>query len=79
MATEKSEKKEVLLEEQMKGMSFEEMLKRLEALIDRMENGALPLEQSLAAFDEGMCLIRVAREKLDVYRAKIEETVTEGK
>ena len=64
--------------EQFKELSYEEMMERLEKIIARMDDGNIPLEESLDAFDEGMRLIQVAREKLESYRARIEETVQEG-
>lgn len=58
-------------------MSFEEMMEKLEKLIARMEEGELPLAESLQSFEEGMQLIREARTLLDGYQKKIEQTVTE--
>ncbi len=63
--------------ESERALSFEETLKRLESLIDRMEDGNLPLEESLKAYEEGMALLKYAREQLDAFRSKIEATVTE--
>ncbi|MBR5280273.1 MAG: exodeoxyribonuclease VII small subunit, partial [Clostridia bacterium] len=64
--------------EQFTNLSYEEMMERLEKIIARMDDGNIPLEESLRAFDEGMLLIQVAREKLESYRTRIEETVQEG-
>lgn len=64
--------------EEMKALSYEEMMDRLEKIIARMDDGNIPLEDSLNAFDEGMLLIQVAREKLESYRARIEENIQEG-
>ena len=41
--------------------SFEEAVSRLETLIRDMESGQLPLEASLAAYQQGSELIRFAR------------------
>lgn len=64
--------------EELRALSYEELMNRLEHLIARMDDGNMPLEDSLQAFDEGMLLIQIAREKLESYRARIEETVREG-
>ena len=64
--------------EELRALSYEELMNRLEQLIARMDDGNMPLEDSLQAFDEGMLLIQIAREKLESYRARIEETVREG-
>ena len=37
---------------------FEEILGRLRGLVERLEGGNLPLEESLRAFEEGMELCR---------------------
>ncbi len=39
-----------------KTLSFEDKLLSLEALVDKMENGNLPLEESLKAYEAGMQL-----------------------
>ena len=62
----------------MNELSYEEMIAQLEALIRKMESGELPLEQSLQSFEEGMKLIRAARNKLDAYRKKVDGTISEG-
>lgn len=44
--------------------SFETAMIELEALIERMEDGRLPLEDSLAAYQRGVVLVRYCRETL---------------
>ena len=70
---------EQVSKEQLQNLSYEEMMERLEQIIASMDDGNIPLEESLQAFDEGMLLIQVAREKLESYRVRIEETVQEGR
>lgn len=43
---------------------FETALAQLEELVARMESGALPLEESLAAYRRGVALTRVCQERL---------------
>ncbi len=38
--------------------NFEALLKRLEEVLDSLEHGELPLEQAMAAFEEGVGLVR---------------------
>ncbi|NYT65812.1 exodeoxyribonuclease VII small subunit [Alcaligenaceae bacterium] len=45
--------------------SFETALSQLEALVAQMESGNLPLEQSLAAYEQGVRLARVCQQRLD--------------
>ncbi len=52
--------------------SFEQALKRLEELVRRLEQGNVPLEQSLTEYAEAVELLRICRGKLDQAQAKIE-------
>jgi len=52
--------------------SFEEALKRLEEIVQRMESGELTLEDSLGLFEEGVRLTRVCSQRLDEAEKKIE-------
>lgn len=44
---------------------FESALAQLEALVSQMENGSLPLDQSLAAYQKGVELARICQKLLD--------------
>jgi exodeoxyribonuclease VII small subunit len=44
--------------------SFEEALARIEGLVKELEEGDVPLEKALAAFEEGQVLIRFCETKL---------------
>ena len=52
-------------------LSFEEALEELDALVARMEDGRLPLEESLAAYQRGAELIRFCESKLTDAQARI--------
>ena len=52
-------------------LSFEKALEELEALIARMEDGKLPLEESLAAYQRGAELIKFCESKLTDAQARI--------
>src|SRR6516165_10197925 len=51
---------------------FEEILARLRGLVERLEGGNLPLEESLRAFEEGMELCRRGTSILDGAEKKVE-------
>ena len=55
---------------------LEKALEELEALVSRMEDGKLPLEESLAAYQRGAELLRHCEGKLSAARARI--SVLEG-
>jgi len=44
--------------------SFELAMAELESLVERMEGGRLPLEESLAAYQRGVVLVKYCREAL---------------
>lgn len=44
---------------------FESALAQLESLVSHMENGSLPLDQSLAAYQKGVELARICQRLLD--------------
>lgn len=52
--------------------SFEQALKRLEELVRRLEQGNVPLEQSLTEYAEAVELLRVCQVKLDTAQSRIE-------
>lgn len=53
------------------GLSFEEALKKLEAIVEAMEADDLPLETLLARYEEGTQLARLCQEKLAEAELKI--------
>ena len=53
-------------------LSFEEALARLEQIVRELEESDLPLEKSLAVFEEGVRLSRLLHEKLDESERKVE-------
>jgi exodeoxyribonuclease VII small subunit len=55
--------------------NFEEALQKLEAIVAKMEEGDLPLEEALKAFEEGVRLARVCTGKLDEAERKVEKLI----
>ena len=52
-------------------MTFESALEELEAIVARMEDGKLPLEESLAAYQRGAELIKYCESRLSAAQARI--------
>lgn len=52
-------------------LTFEKALEELDALVQRMEDGRLPLEESLAAYQRGAELIKFCEAKLSAAQARI--------
>jgi exodeoxyribonuclease VII small subunit len=53
-------------------LSFEEALKRLEAIVRRLEAGELSLEEALTGFEEGVQLVRFCRERLAAAEERLQ-------
>jgi exodeoxyribonuclease VII small subunit len=51
---------------------FETAMRDLEALVERLEQGDLPLEESLAAFERGVMLTRACQTALKEAEQKVE-------
>lgn len=52
-------------------MTFEESIQRLEQIVRQMEQGSVPLEQSLKLFEEGTALAAACTKQLDSAEQKI--------
>jgi exodeoxyribonuclease VII small subunit len=55
------------------GPSFEAAIKRLTEIVQTLERGELPLEESLRLFEEGVNLSRVSQERLDGAEKRVEQ------
>ena len=51
---------------------FEAALKQLEEIVQRLEKGELPLEESLKLYEEGIRLSRLCHQKLEEAEGRIE-------
>ncbi len=55
----------------MAELSFEKAMNKLEQIVQDLEKGELPLEKSLAKFEEGVKLSRFCSTKLDATEKKV--------
>jgi len=60
-----------------KKMTFEGRIKRLQEIVSALESGALPLEESVSIYKEGLALSRSCREQLENARNEV-RVLTEG-
>lgn len=60
------------------GMTYEESLKRLEEIVQRLESGKLSLDESLLLFEEGTQLTKVCQRRLTEAELRIERLVGDG-
>jgi len=59
-------------------MSFEESLKELEGIADKLEKGQLSLDESLLLFENGIKLVRECNTKLKNARQNVEKLILEN-
>jgi exodeoxyribonuclease VII small subunit len=52
--------------------TFEESLKQLEKIVDQLERGDLPLEESVRLFEEGVRLSTSCKQELDTAEGKVQ-------
>jgi len=57
---------------------FEDVMERLQTVVEQLEEGDLPLEQSLAMFEEGVRLSRAGAKRLDEAERRVEELLAAG-
>jgi len=60
-------------------MSYEDSLERLEQIVQRLESGQLPLDESLGLFEEGTRLTKVCQRRLTEAELRIERLMADGK
>ena len=53
--------------------SFEQSVARLSTIVEQLEGGDLPLEDSLRLFEEGVRLARASQAQLDAAEKKVEQ------
>ena len=58
--------------------SFEDRLRRLQEVVAALENGELPLEDSVRLYKEGLTLSRSCREQLEKARNEVRLLTGEG-
>jgi exodeoxyribonuclease VII small subunit len=57
---------------------FEDAMQRLEDIVEDLEGGDLPLEDSLKAFEDGMKLLTFCSDKLDEVEKRVAILVKES-
>ncbi len=52
--------------------NFETAMDRLEAIVEQMESGKLPLEELIVRYEEGMNMVKICQDRLASAEQKIE-------
>lgn len=55
---------------------FEDSIRRLSEIVETLESGELPLEESLKLFEEGVKLARTSQATLDLAEKRVEELLS---
>lgn len=63
--------------EELKELSYEDAVGRLEIIVENLEKGEISLEESLKVFQEGIELARLCRGKLDALEERVETLLRE--
>lgn len=58
-------------------VSFEQAMQRLEAIVGRLEQGELPLDQALSAFEEGVGLVKRCQKQLADAELRVEKILAD--
>lgn len=58
-------------------LSFEQALGALEDIVQQLESGSVPLDQSIALYEKGEALRKTCQARLDAAQQRIEKIVTD--
>ncbi|MFD1736402.1 exodeoxyribonuclease VII small subunit [Bacillus salitolerans] len=61
-----------------KELSFEEAMEQLEVLVEKLEEGDVPLEQAIEYFQEGMSLSKLCHDKLKNIEKKMDQMLLDN-
>lgn len=62
----------------MEELSFEESLEKLEEIVNKLENGDVPLDDAIEEFKKAMDLVKVCNDKLNSAEEAIAKIVQEN-
>ena len=66
------------MSEEIKEWTFEAALARLQEIVTGLENGSVPLAESLAMFEEGVRLVKLCNDRLDHAEQKVKILLQKG-
>jgi len=62
----------------MNELTYEKAYKRLEEIVEKLENSSVPLEESMKLFEEGTKLANFCNTKLNDAEQKFTQLITEN-
>jgi exodeoxyribonuclease VII small subunit len=63
---------------ELKELSFEDSISKVEKIIDKLQSGDMELDTSLEEFKQGLELINQAQKKLDKASLKVQKIIKEN-
>ena len=62
----------------MENLSFEESLEKLEKIVNKLENGDVPLDDAIEEFKNAMDLVKICNDKLNAAEESIAKIVQDN-
>ena len=62
----------------MENLSFEEILAKLEEIVNKLENGDVPLDDAIEEFKNAMELVKICNDKLNAAEESIAKIVEDN-
>ena len=62
----------------MENLSFEESLAKLEEIVNKLENGDVPLDDAIEEFKNAMELVKICNDKLNAAEESIAKIVEDN-
>lgn len=59
-------------------LTFEEAMEKLEVIVEKLEEGDVPLEEAISIYKEGMELSKICHDKLKNVEEQLTEILTES-
>ncbi|MDQ0175132.1 exodeoxyribonuclease VII small subunit [Bacillus chungangensis] len=60
-----------------KELTFEQAMEKLEVIVERLEEGDVPLEEALHIYKQGIELSKICHDKLKVVEEQLTKVITE--
>lgn len=60
-----------------KDLTFEEAMEKLEVIIEKLEEGDVPLEKAISYYQDGMVLSKICSDKLNHIQEKMVQIMNE--
>jgi len=67
-----------MAEKQTESFKFEQAMADLEALVNKLEKGDMPLDEALDAFDKGVTLVKQCQNKLQTAELRVEKVLADA-